>query len=184
MDPAERASLAASGAVAGLCPTTEANLGDGFFQTRAFLADGGMFGIGTDSNVATSPVEELRWLEYVARLSDRARNVVVTREGASVGASLVERALAGGARALGLSAGALAPGRRADLVVLDLDHPALAGRPDDRLLDAFVFNGNDTPVRDVLVGGRFVVRERRHIDEERIAAAYRRTMSRLADQLS
>jgi formimidoylglutamate deiminase len=179
----ERARLALSGAVAGLCPTTEANLGDGFFETPEFLAEGGRFGIGSDSNVSTSPVEELRWLEYASRLKRRARNVVETREGASVGASLVERALSGGARALGRPTGAIEGGRRADLVVLDLEHPALLGRPLERLLDAFIFNGNVTPVRDVMVGGRFLVRDRHHVDEERIRANFRRTVSRLADHL-
>jgi len=179
----ERARLARSGAVAGLCPTTEANLGDGFFQTPEFLAEGGRFGVGSDSNVSTSPVEELRWLEYASRLKRRARNVVETREGASVGASLVERALAGGAQAVGRAIGAIERGRRADLVVLDLDHSALLGRPPERLLDAFVFNGNTTPVRDVMVGGRFLVRDRRHVDEERIGAHFRRTVLRLAGHL-
>jgi formimidoylglutamate deiminase len=181
--PDERARLARSGAVAGLCPTTEANLGDGFFETPEFLAEGGRFGVGSDSNVSTSPVEELRWLEYASRLRRRARNVVETREGASVGGSLVERALAGGARALGRAVGSIEKGRRADLAVLDLDHPALLGRPPERLLDAFIFNGNETPVRDVMVGGRFLVRDRHHANEARIAADFHRTVSRLADHL-
>jgi formimidoylglutamate deiminase len=179
MTDEERRRLARSGAVAGLCPTTEANLGDGFFPVRDYVAEGGSFGVGTDSNVSTSPVEELRWLDYGGRLRARARNVVETRIGASIGQSLLSRALEGGAKALGRPIGSIEPGRRADLVVLDPDHPALVGRPLDRILDAFVFNGNDTPVRDVMVGGRWLVRDRVHVAEAPIGAAFARTMKRL-----
>jgi len=179
LDEGERRDLALSGAVAGLCPTTEANLGDGIFPLVRYLADGGRFGIGTDSNVATSPVEELRWLEYVRRLETRRRNVTETRVGASVGAALLSRALAGGAQAVGRPVGAIAPGLRADLVVLDGEHPLLAGRAGDRVLDAWIFAGNVPPVRHVMVGGRWVVRDGRHPERERVAAAYRRTVARL-----
>jgi formimidoylglutamate deiminase len=183
MTEAERRRLAGSGAVAGLCPTTEANLGDGFFPIRDFVAEGGAFGVGTDSNVSTSPVEELRWLEYGCRLLRQARNVTETRIGASLGQSLFERALEGGTRALGRPAGEIGAGRRADLVVLDADHPALAGRPPARLLDAFIFCGNETPVRHVMVGGRWVVRDRAHVAEHEIGAAFRRSTARLAATL-
>lgn len=176
----ETARLAGSGAVAGLCQTTEANLGDGIFPLRAFLGHGGGFGLGSDSNVGTSPVEELRWLEYVRRLDTRARNVSETRQGASVATSLVRRAAAGGARALGRAAGELAPGLLADLVVLDTDHPALVGREGERLLDAWVFSGNTTPVRHVMVAGRWVVRDGMHANGPSIAAVFARTMRRLA----
>jgi formimidoylglutamate deiminase len=179
MAPAETAALAASGAVAGLCPTTEANLGDGLFPLPAFLHAGGRFGIGTDSNVATSPVEELRWLEYGQRLTARARNLAETKIGASTGAQLYRTALAGGAQALGRPIGALAPGMRADIVVLDADHPALAGRTGDVLLDSWIFSGNATPVRDVMVGGHWVVRDQHHSHEEQAAADYRHTIARL-----
>ncbi len=183
IDAAECQRLAASGAIAGLCQTTEANLGDGIFPLRTFLADGGRFGIGSDSNVCTSPVEELRWLEYVRRLETRARNVTETRQGASVAAALYGRALAGGAQALGRNAGSLAPGRLADMVVLDNEHPALVGRIGDGLLDAWLFSGNATPVRDVMVAGKWVVRDGRHRAQEPIAAAFAQTMRRLADRL-
>jgi formimidoylglutamate deiminase len=183
MTEGERRRLAASGAVAGLCPTTEANLGDGFFAIRDFVAEGGAFGVGTDSNVSTSPVEELRWLEYGCRLQRRARNVAETRVGASVGQSLMRRALAGGAAALGRPIGSLGAGHRADLVVLDPGHPALIGRPPERILDALVFNGNDTPVRDVMVGGRWVVRDRVHVAEAPVKAAFAKTMKRLEERL-
>lgn len=181
MTAAETARLAASGAVAGLCQTTEANLGDGIFPLRGFLGHGGGFGVGSDSNVGTSPVEELRWLEYVRRLEARARNVSETRQGASVATSLLRRAAAGGARALGRAAGEIAAGRLADLVALDTDHPALVGRAGDRLLDAWVFSGNTTPVRHVMVAGRWVLRDGLHADGARIRAAFAQTMRRLAE---
>jgi formimidoylglutamate deiminase len=174
MAAAERRRLAASGAVAGLCQTTEANLGDGVFPLRDYLAEGGRFGIGSDANVSTSPVEELRWLEYIRRLETRTRTVTD---------DLYRRALSGGAQALGRNAGAIAPGRVADLVVLDTEHPALVGRSGDAALDAWLFSGNHTPVRDVMVAGEWGVRNRRHRAEETIAAGFARTMHRLADAL-
>jgi formimidoylglutamate deiminase len=175
----ETKRFAASGAIAGLCPTTEGNLGDGLFPLTAFLEGGGAFGVGSDSNVATSPVEELRWLEYGQRLITRARNLADRTEGASTGASLFRRSLAGGAQALGRPIGALAPGKRADIVVLDPDHPALYGRNGDTLLDSWIFSGNANPVRDVIVGGHFVVRDGVHPHEEQALADYRRAVKRL-----
>ena len=183
IDAAERIRLAGSGAVAGLCQTTEANLGDGVFPLRPYLAEGGRFGIGTDSNVSASPVEELRWLEYVRRLESRARNVTETRQGASVAATLLRHAASGGAQALGREAGEIAVGRVADLIVLDPDHPSLLGRRGLGLLDAFVFCGNTTPVRHVMVGGAWVVRYGTHLRGPEIEAAFARTMRRLADSV-
>lgn len=181
MTEAETARLARCGAVAGLCQTTEANLGDGIFPLRRFLAESGRVGIGSDSNVGTSPVEELRWLEYSRRLESRARNVAETRPGASVAASLLRRSATGGAQALGRRAGEIAAGQLADLVVLDTDHPSLVGRRGDAVLDAWVFSGNATPVRDVMVAGRWVVRDGRHARQAEIAARFAATMRRLAD---
>ncbi len=182
--PEERRLLASSNAVVGLCPTTEANLGDGIFPLPGWLADGGRFGIGSDSNVSTSPVEELRWLEYIHRLQTRTRNVTATQAGASVGLGLYRRALAGGAQALGRRAGAIAPGQLADLVVLDIDHPALLGRSGDGLLDAWLFCGNATPVRDVMVAGAWQVRDGRHGHQEAIRAGYANSMRRIAGMIS
>jgi formimidoylglutamate deiminase len=181
MDAAERQRLATSGAIAGLCQTTEANLGDGIFPLREYLDEGGHFGIGSDSNVSTSPIEELRWLEYIRRLERRSRNVTETRPGASVASNLYQRALLGGADALGRNAGAIAPGRIADLVVLDTEHPSLVGRGGDGVLDAWLFSGNSTPVRDVMVAGTWVVRDRRHRAQAAIAAAFSHTMRGLAE---
>lgn len=184
MTTAETAGLAATGAVAGLCPTTEANLGDGLFPLVAYLNAGGRLGIGSDSHISVSPVEELRWLEYGQRLVTRRRNVApqgwAGAAGAATGAGLHARALLGGAQACARPIGALGQGRRADLVVLDGEHPLLVGREGDRLVDSYIFAGNASPLRHVMVGGRWVVRDGRHHDRERIAEAYRATIRRLA----
>ncbi len=180
MEPAETRGLAASGAVAGLCPTTEGNLGDGFFPLRDYLADGGHFGIGTDSNMAVDPTEELRWLHYGQRLQRERRSLELDPPGTSPGAVLWRQALAGGAQALGQAIGGLAPGHAADLIVLDESHPVLIGRRDDVALDSLVFAAARGAVRDVMIGGRWVVRDGRHAEEERITAAYRRVAAELA----
>ncbi|MDB5360527.1 MAG: N-formimino-L-glutamate deiminase [Rhodospirillales bacterium] len=178
LTPVERDGLARSGAVAGLCPTTEANLGDGLFPLEAFQAAGGRWGIGSDSHVSVSPIEELRWLEYGRRLSTLRRNVAAL-PGQSTGAALWSRALDGGTIACGRRIGALEPGHRADLLVLDGDHPVTYGRGGDRLVDALVFAGNANLVRHVLVGGRWRVRDGRHEAETETAVAYRRVLDRL-----
>lgn len=173
----EARRLAESGAIVGLCPTTEANLGDGIFPAPAFLAAGGRFGIGSDSHISVSPIEELRWLEYGQRLILRQRNVLAgAADGRSVGARLFKAAVAGGAQALGRPIGRLESGARADFLVLDQESPALAGKDGDLLLDALVFAGNLNPVRDVMVGGRWVIRDGRHDAEAAVADAYRATL--------
>ena len=173
----EAARLAVSGAVAGLCPTTEANLGDGVFPAPDYLAADGAFGIGSDSHISVSPIEELRWLEYGQRLTHKQRNLLAGGEGApSVGALLYRRAIAGGAQALARPIGQLAPGCRADLVVLNDDNPALYGRDGDVLLDSLIFAGNTNPVRAVMVGGRWVVQDGHHPHEEKVFAAYTAAM--------
>jgi formimidoylglutamate deiminase len=180
VNQSELAAIVESNAVVGLCPTTEANLGDGIFPAVDFLRAGGLFGIGSDSHISVSPVEELRWLEYGQRLTNRARNLLGSGDGSSVGARLYRLALAGGAKALGRPVGRFRKGARADLLVLDPKAPTLIGRSGDELLDALVFAGNVNPVRDVMVGARWVVREGRHESEEPILEAYRRTIENLA----
>jgi formimidoylglutamate deiminase len=175
----ETRRLAASGAVAGLCPTTEANLGDGVFPLGDYLDAGGALGIGSDSHISISPVEELRWLEYGQRLATHHRNVAAREAGAGVGETLWRAVLAGGAQAAGVPLGALAPGRRADLLVLDDSSPLLAARDTRSVLDSFLFAGNTPLVRDVMVAGQWVVRDFRHRDEARIAARYRTTVDTL-----
>ncbi len=181
MTLAETVALARSGAVAGLCPTTEANLGDGLFPLRAYLDADGALGVGSDSHVSVSPVEELRWLEYGQRLATRRRNIAAESGAPHVGARLYRAALAGGAQALGRPIGALAPGLRADLVALDAEHPILAGRSEEYLIDSWVFSGNANPVREVWVGGRRVIEDGHHADEDAIAARYRAALATLSD---
>ena len=173
----ELRGIAQTGAVAGLCPTTEANLGDGVFPLKAFLNLGGAIAVGSDSHISVSPVEELRWLEYGQRLATRHRNIGASRESISVGENLFRRALDGGARASGADVAALADDSgkspRADFVVLDDASPILAGRDTSHVIDTWLFAGNTTLVKDVMVAGDWVVRDFRHRDEERIAGRYR-----------
>jgi formimidoylglutamate deiminase len=179
MSAGETRRLADSGAVAGVCPTTEANLGDGLFPLQAFREAGGVIGIGSDSHISVSPVEELRWLEYGQRLTTRRRAIAVSESSASVGENLWGDALFGGARASGANVGTFESGARADLIVLDDAVPLLAGRDAGNALDTFLFAGNTNLVRDVVVNGAWVVRDYRHRDEERIAQAYRAAVGSL-----
>ena len=178
IDADETRALAVSGAVAGLCPTTEANLGDGIFPLEIFLNAGGRFGVGSDSHVSLSPVEELRWLEYGQRLITRRRTVTAP-PGGSTGARLHRAAAGAGAQALARPAGVIAPGKRADIVVLNQAHALLAGKTNDALIDAYLFAGNMNLVCDVMVGGSWVVRDGRHEHEWLVAEKYRAVMSRL-----
>jgi formimidoylglutamate deiminase len=177
---AETRQLARSGAVAGLCPTTEANLGDGLFPLAAYQDAGGTFGIGSDSHISVSPVEELRWLEYGQRLTSGHRNVAARAQGVSVGETLWRAALHGGAQASGMPVGELHSGARADLIVLDESSTMLAARDARSMLDSLLFAGNTPLVRDVMCGGEWVVRGFRHRDETRIAADYRVVVNALA----
>ena len=179
LDQHEVAALAASGAVAGLCPTTEANLGDGLFPLAPFLAAGGRFGIGSDSHISQSAVEELRWLEYGQRLLHQRRNVAAGANERHVGQFLWQSALQGGAQASGRAVGQLAAGKRADLLVLDDEHPNLDGLAPSDVLGTFVFSGNDNLVRDVMVGGRWVVQGGRHHAQDTIARRYKQTVAEL-----
>jgi formimidoylglutamate deiminase len=178
MTNAECQGLARSGAVAGLCPITEANLGDGLFPAPAYLAADGRYGVGSDSNVLIDATEELRLLEYGQRLVARARNVMAP-SGGSTGGALWRAALAGGARALGAPAG-LTVGSPADFLTLDADHPAIAGRRDDALLDGLIFAAGRSAIDGVWRRGRRIVSNGRHVDRERIAQCYRRALAELA----
>jgi formimidoylglutamate deiminase len=177
MTDAEAEGAARAGATVALCPSTEGNLGDGFFNAPAFLGAGGSFGIGSDSHVSTSPVEELRWFEYGRRLQARKRTLGAGG-GEHVGAWLWLAAAEAAARPTGRSAGTLAVGASADFVVLDTDHPALAGRDGDLILDSLVFSGQGC-VREVWAGGKRRVENGRHIAREAVARAYRKTIERL-----
>ena len=163
---AEVQLMAQSQAVAGLCLTTEANLGDGIFPAVDFLAQGGRMGIGSDSHVSLSVVEELRWLEYGQRLRDQRRNRMYRSDQPMIGRTLYDAALVGGAQAMGQAVAGLTVGQRADWLVLDGNDPYLATAQDDAILNRWLFAGGDRQVRDVLVNGQWVVRDGRHADEE------------------
>ncbi len=176
---AESERLSASGAVVGLCPTTEGNLGDGIFPFLRHRERNGRFAIGSDSHVSQTPLEELRWLEYGQRLILRRRNITASPALPSVGANLWREAAAGGAQALGRPMGEIATGKRADLVVLDSHALNLEGRSGDALLDALVFASDGGSVKHVMVGGRWVVRDGRHVRQEEIEARYRAVQKQL-----
>jgi formimidoylglutamate deiminase len=180
LDEGELRGIAASGAIVALCPTTEANLGDGLFPLRAYLDAGGAWGIGSDSNSSVSPVEELRWLEYGQRLDTRSRNVAADAQTPSVGEVLLRGVSHSAAASSGVALGALAPGQRADWIVLDETAPELAARGPLHMADSWLFSGNRNLVREVFVGGRRVVSDGRHFDSERIARRYRACVQRLA----
>ena len=181
MTDQEVSAFARTGAVAGLCPVTEASLGDGIFPAREFLDAGGMFGVGTDSNVLIGVADELRQLEYGQRLKHRARNMLSSGAGRSTGRTLFDDALAGGARALAQPTAGLMPGARADIVTLDAAHPSLAGRARDALIDGWIFAAGNGAIDCVWAGGRKVVEGGRHklrrTAREQFNAAVRRLVA-------
>jgi formiminoglutamate deiminase len=178
MTEAETAGMAKAGAVAGLCPITEANLGDGTFPGPLFLENGGRFGIGSDSNVLIGLADELRQLEYSQRLARQERNVLA-RPGQSNGRALFDAAVAGGNVALGADGGGLAEGAPADFVSLDPSHPTLAGKDEDAILDAWIFAGG-ARVDCTWVRGQKLVESGRHIRADAIAKRFRKVMMDLA----
>ncbi|MVT67895.1 formimidoylglutamate deiminase [Bradyrhizobium pachyrhizi] len=179
MTEQEVTALARSGAVAGLCPVTEASLGDGIFSAREFLAAGGRFGIGTDSNVLVGVADELRQLEYGQRLKHRERNVLSGRPGTSTGRALFDQALAGGAQALAQTKAGLAPGARADIVGLDTAHPSLAGRSGDAVLDGWLFATGSDAIDCVWAGGDKVVAGGRHRLSDKAREQFNASVRRL-----
>ncbi len=179
LDPQETKGIAASGALVGLCPITEANLGDGIFEGVDYLAAGGRFGVGSDSNVEINAPGELKQFEYSQRLKHRARNVLAAREGQSTGRNLYDQALMGGAQALGRRVGAIKAGHRADLVVLDANHPDLAAVGGDRWIDSYIFVAGKAAIDQVIVAGKTVVRNGQHMSREAIGARYGRAMARI-----
>ena len=178
-NPEEVTLMAKSRAIAGLCLTTEANLGDGIFPAVDFLAQGGRMGIGSDSHVSLSVVEELRWLEYGQRLRDQRRNRLYGADQPMVGRTLYDAALDGGAEAMGQPIGALQVGKRADWLVLDGNDPYLATADGDAILNRWLFAGGDRQVRDVLVNGQWVVRDGRHAGEEESNSAFTQVLREL-----
>lgn len=183
--PGETERLAGSGAVVALCPSTEGNLGDGFFPLPHYLESRGRLAIGSDSHVTVDPFEELRWLEYGQRLLARRRSIAASEAKPNPGALLFGAALAGGAQAAGRPVGSIAVGRRADILVVDPDHPALAVAPGDALLDTLIFHSRarEALVR-VMASGAWVAERGEHRDGERIGTAYGRAAQTLRDTLA
>jgi formimidoylglutamate deiminase len=178
---AERHGIATSGAIAGLCPSTEGNLGDGIFGLPDFVAAGGRFGIGTDSHVTLDVFSELRLLEYSQRLRAEKRNVLAGAD-AHTGRTLWQMAATGGAQAAARPVGCLAVGQRADLVVIQptIETEMLGS---DFWLDAAIFGNDYRPARHVMSGGHWVVRDGMHTRQDSITRAYRRALKKLfADQ--
>jgi cytosine/adenosine deaminase-related metal-dependent hydrolase len=165
--------------VAGLCPVTEANLGDGTFNAPQLLRHHGAFGVGSDSNVLIGVADELRQLEYSQRLAHRARNVMSGDAPGSTGRALFQAALNGGSQALGVPTCGLVEGGLADLVSLDADDVALAGRCDDAILDSWIFGGSRPLIDCVWARGRKVVQDGRHHGRDPIARRFRQTLEGL-----
>lgn len=177
MTDSETIALAASGAIAGLCPVTEANLGDGTFPAPLFVRHGGRFGVGSDSNVLVGLPDELRQLEYSQRLLHRRRNLMAAA-GGSTGRALYDKALEGGGVALAAGMTGIAAGVCADLISLDPDHPSLAGKTGDAILDAWIF-ANGARVDCVWAHGKKRVEGGRHLLRDAVAGRFRRVMSEL-----
>ncbi len=178
--PAELRGIAATRAAVCVSISTEANLGDGFFDAARFLASNGRICIGSDSQATVCPAEELRWMEYQARLRKRRRGVLADSKEPHVGIRLWRDAARHGAGALGQPAGVIAAGARADWLVLDPEHASMAGARATTALDHLIFAGGGPAIRDVMVAGRWVVRARRHGAEERLAQPFKALMGRLA----
>ena len=181
MDEGETRDLARSGAVAGLCPVTEANLGDGIFNAADYIGEGGRYGVGTDSNVSIGVAGELRQLEYAQRLRERARNVCSPPK-SSCGRAMLEAIWAGGAQALRRNSGRLAPGAAADILTFRADHPTLAGKVDDQVLDAWIFSVGNSLVDCVWSAGLKVVADGSHVFKDQIAAQFAKTMRELSER--
>jgi len=176
---AELAGLAATGASVCVSISTEANLGDGFFDTVRYLDAGGRLCVGSDSQSSVNPAEELRWLEYQQRLRKKRRGVLASSTEPHVGTRLWRDAAQHGAHAIGQPSGAIEVGRRADWVVLDAGHPSMLGAAADAALDHLLFSGGDAAIRDVMVAGRWVVKDRRHEAEDAVLGRFAGLLERL-----
>ena len=176
----ELESIAESNCVVGLCPSTEANLGDGIFPAAEFIELGGSFGIGSDSQITINPYDELRILEYGQRLKHQKRAMIATYKETSIGTSMVTRALKGGAQALGINAGAIETGMRADLVVLDSESPTLIGKPLDQLFDCLIFAGHHGIVKDVMTSGNWQIKDGQHPREAETLSQFKKLMKSIA----
>lgn len=175
----ETRNMARSGAIAGLCPMTEANLGDGIFSAEEFQHAGGTFGLGTDSNIRTNVVEELQMLEYSQRLSKKRRNILTVKTNPHVGDSLYQQACSGGAAALAQPAGTIEVHKRADFLVLDPELDSIPRPADARYMDYWVFGALDRAPKHVYVAGQQVISEGHHDGDEMIDRKFRQVMKKL-----
>ena len=182
MTESETERLAKSKAVAGICPITEANLGDGTFNGGTYFRNKGRFGVGSDANILISLCEELRTLEYSQRLKTGARNVFANPN-SSCGRHLYDNVTTGGAQSLNRNCGSIEVGKLADLLALDADHVLLADKSDDLILDSFVFCGTNSLVRDVWSAGRHVVSEGRHMNREMLSTRFLSTVRKLRENM-
>lgn len=171
--------IANSGAVVGLCPTTEANLGDGLFPLKQFFGHGGNIAIGSDSHISVSVVEELRLLEYGQRLHHRCRNIGAAKDEIHTGSNLYKQCLYGGAKASGFNNGVIAVGKKADIIILDENSPLLVATPVNNVIDRFIFNGNQNPIKHVMVGGDFIIKDYQHKLQQSINSDFFAAMKRL-----
>jgi len=178
----EIVALSATGAVVCLCPSTEANLGDGLFPLQRWLAHEGRIAIGSDSHISINPFEELRWLEYGQRLVAQARNISAIRR-THTGRSLFEDTLQGGAQACGIGSGVLKTGAHADLITLDDQSPMLVGHDTESFLDALVFSGFTLPIERVMVNGSWQVVDGTHLAADWAASEFGRVVRDLKPEL-
>jgi formimidoylglutamate deiminase len=166
--------------IAGICPTTEANLGDGVFPTADFLAHNGTLAIGSDSHISVNPIEELRWLEYAQRLTRQQRAVLANNKQMSVGLNLWHRAAKGGAQATNSNGGEIAIGKQADLVVLNAQQTDLYASSDRHLLDSVIFASRENPVQDVMINGQWVIEQGQHVLQQSAAQDFAQLLKNLA----
>lgn len=180
IDEAERKGIIAKEAIAGICPTTEANLGDGIFPTTEFLAEKGTIAIGSDSHISVNPIEELRWLEYAQRLIKQQRAILAADEHASVGQNLWQQAAMGGAQSTNSNTGCLAIGKQADLLVLDKDKTKLFANANQQLLDSMIFASQQNPVSYVMVNGVWQIKAQQHVEQVQASDNFAKLLVRLS----
>ena len=180
INESERKGIIAKEAIAGICPTTEANLGDGIFPTTAFLAEKGTIAIGSDSHISVNPIEELRWLEYAQRLIKQQRAILATDEEASVGQNLWQQAAVGGAQSTNSNTGCLAIGKQADLLVLDKNKTKLFANANQHILDSMIFASQQNPVSDVMVNGVWQIKAQQHSEQEQASDNFANLLVRLS----
>jgi formimidoylglutamate deiminase len=180
LDEQERKGIIAAQAIAGICPTTEANLGDGIFPTTEFLAEQGTIAIGSDSHISVNPIEELRWLEYAQRLIRQQRAILASKEQASVGQYLWQQAAVGGAQSTNSNTGCLAIGKQADLLVLDSEQTKLFANTRQHLLDSVIFASQQNIVNDVMVNGAWVIKDKQHKEQQQTGDNFAKLLLRLS----